>query len=331
LLTSPAWSHLDHRECQWERDSSPDRVIHDLAPDRSTLHGHFSRDLAPVLEIDPGDSIRTRTLSGSWEGADFPRHPELDGGHALIGPVCVRGAEPGDALAVDIVRLQPARYGSTRVGGWSTMVNDRVGLKESRRLVEWEIDSEAGVARALDFEVELHPFLGVIGLAPSQPGIHSTVPPRSTGGNIDCRELVAGSRLVLPVAVPGGLLSFGDGHAAQGDGEVAGTAIECAMDYVELRVELLERTSLRNPEAYTPAGYVTFGFSTDLAEATLVAVEAMIDHLEVELGVDRSEAAALATVAVDIRVTQIVNETLGVHALLPANRMRRIPRTIEGA
>ena len=239
--------------------------------------------------------------------------------------MAVRGAEAGDALAIDIVRLQPARKGWTRVGGWSTIVNDRLGLRDSRRLVEWEIDSEAGVARAVGFEVELGPFLGVIGLAPSQPGVHSTVPPRSTGGNIDCRELVAGSRLLLPVAVPGGLLSFGDGHAAQGDGELAGTAIECAMDYVELRVELLKNATLRNPDAHTPAGHVTFGFSTDLTEATLTAVEAMIDHLEAQLGLDRHEALALATVAVDVRVTQVVNETFGVHAVLLEQRMRRVP------
>lgn len=298
-------------------------MLHTLVPERSTLHGHFSPSLDPIREIDPGDSIRARTLSASWEGAGFDLRPELDAGHALIGPVAVRGAEPGDALAVEIVRLKPARHGSTRVGGWSNMVNDRLGFDSTRRLVEWTIDPQAGVARALGFEVELRPFLGVIGLAPREPGIHSTVPPRSTGGNIDCRELVAGSRLVLPVAVRGGLLSFGDGHAAQGDGEIAGTAIECAMDEVELKVELLKGAALKNPEAHTPAGYITFGFSTDLGEATLVAVEAMIDHLVAELDLDRHAATALASIAVDLRVTQIVNQTLGVHALLPAERLRR--------
>ncbi|HKC18078.1 MAG TPA: acetamidase/formamidase family protein, partial [Candidatus Dormibacteraeota bacterium] len=165
--------------------------------------------------------------------------------------------------------------------------------------------------------------LGVIGLAPNEPGVHSTSPPRSTGGNIDCRELVAGSRLILPVAVEGGLLSFGDGHAAQGDGEVAGTAIECDMDPVELKVELWKGTRLSNPQAQTPAGFITFGFSADLREATLVAVEAMIDHLVADLGVDRAEATALASVAVDLRVTQVVNQTLGVHAVLAGDRLRR--------
>lgn len=296
---------------------------HELVPQRSSLHGHFSRDLPPALKIDSGDSVHTRTLVASWDGADFERSAELDAGHALIGPVAVRGAEPGDAVAVDIVRLRPAAHGATRVGGWSSMVNDRLRLTDSRRQIDWDIDVDGGVARALGFEVELRPFLGVIGLAPSEPGIQSTVPPRSTGGNIDCRELVAGSRLVLPVAVPGGLLSFGDGHAAQGDGEVAGTAIECAMDDVELKIEVLKGAGLSNPQAHTPAGFITFGFSIDLAEATLVAVEAMIEHLEAHLGVDRREATALASVAVDVHVTQVVNQTFGVHALLPRGRITR--------
>ncbi len=277
-----------------------------------------------MLHIDAGDTIRARTLSALWEDVDFERHAELDAGHALLGPVAVRGAEPGDALTVEIVRLRPARRGATPVGGWSSLVNDALGLGDrERRRIEWAIDVDSGVARALGFEVEVRPFLGIIGLSPSAPGVHSTIPPRSTGGNIDCRELVAGSMLVLPVEVHGALLSFGDGHAAQGDGEIAGTAIECAMDEVELRVDVQKGVRLKNPEASTPAGHITFGFSTNLAEAMLTAVEAMVDHVQKTLGLDRSEATALASIAVDVRVTQVVNQTLGVHALLPAARLRR--------
>jgi acetamidase/formamidase len=263
-------------------------------------------------------------LSGSWEEANFDRDPELDAGHALLGPIAVYGAEPGDALTVEIVNLRPARSGSTRVGGWSSLVNDRLAISDpARRRIDWDIDVEHGVARALGFEVELRPFLGVIGLAPGESGIYSTVPPRSTGGNIDCRELTVGSTLVLPVAAPAALLSFGDGHGAQGDGEVAGTAIECAMDEVELNLGLLKGAGLKNPEASTPAGYITFGFSTDLDEAMLTAVEAMIDHIQREFVLDRREATTVATVAVDLRVTQVVNGTLGVHALFDASRVHR--------
>jgi acetamidase/formamidase len=299
-------------------------TTHELLPERRSLHGHFSPALTPVLEVGPGDSIRSRTLSAFWEGAGFDRQPVLDDGHALIGPIFVRGAEPGDALAIEILNLRPARSGSTRVGGWSSPVNDRLGLSDpERRNVEWEVDLDEGAARALGFEVELRPFLGVIGLAPSEPGIHSTRPPRETGGNIDCRELVIGSSLLLPVAVRGGLLSFGDGHAAQGDGEVAGTAIECAMDEVELKVGLLKGAGLKGPQAQTAAGFITFGFSPNLDEAMLIAVEAMIDHLQSDLDIDRREATALASMAVDLRVTQVVNQSMGVHAVLHVGRLRR--------
>jgi acetamidase/formamidase len=299
-------------------------AVRELFPERRSLHGHFSRDLPPALEADPGDLIRARTLSGSWDDANVERDAVRDAGHALLGPIAVHGAEPGDALTVEVVNLRPARLGSTRVGGWSSLVNDRLGIGDpARRRIDWDIDVESGLARGLGFEVELRPFLGIIGLAPGEPGVHSTVPPRSTGGNIDCRELVVGSTLVLPIAAPGALLSFGDGHAAQGDGEVAGTAIECAMDEVELRLGLLKGAELQNPEASTPAGYITFGFSTDLAEAMLTAVEAMIDHIQQELVLDRRAATAIATVGVDLRVTQVVNGTLGVHALLQATRLRR--------
>jgi acetamidase/formamidase len=297
---------------------------HDLLPARATLHGHFSAELAPVLEVDPGDTIRARTLRGSWDGAGFEREATLDAGHALIGPIFVRGAAPGDALAIDILKLRPARSGHTNAGDIPTPVNDFLALTGAgRHRVEWEIDPDNRVARALGFEVDLRPFLGVIGMPPAEPGIHSTTPPRSTGGNIDCRELVAGSTLAIPVAVEGGLLSFGDGHAAQGDGEVSGTAIECAMDEVELRVRVIKAAGLKTPEARTAAGFITFGFSPDLNEAMLSALEGMIDRLQSGLQLERAKVTALASVIVDLRVTQVVNKTWGVHAVLPVDRVRR--------
>jgi acetamidase/formamidase len=302
---------------------------HELLPARSTLHGHFSAELAPALEVDPGDTIRARTLRGSWDDAGFDRDATLDAGHALTGPVFIRGARPGDSLVVEILKLRPARSGHTNAGDISTPVNDRLALTGAgRHRVEWEIDPETRVARALSFEVEARPFLGVIGMPPGEPGIHSTIPPRPTGGNIDCRELVAGSTLILPVAVEGGLLSFGDGHAAQGDGEVSGTAIECAMDEVELRVSLVAAAGLKTPEAHTAAGFITFGFAPRLDEAMLIALEAMIDRLQSDLDLERAKATALASVSVDLRVTQVVNKTVGVHALLPADRLRHGGRPV---
>ena len=237
-------------------------AVHELLPDRRTLHGHFSPDLAPVLRVQAGDTIRARTLRASWDGAGFDRDPRLDTGHALLGPVFLEGAEPGDAISIEVLELRPAPSGRTMAGGVRSPVNDHLGLTAgARQPTDWEIDRDAGVARALGFEVDIHPFLGVIGMPPAEPGVHSTIPPRPTGGNIDCRELVAGSTLILPVAVSGGLLSFGDGHAAQGDGEVSGTAIECAMDSVELKVNLIKGAHLPGPLADTPAGFITFGFA----------------------------------------------------------------------
>ena len=305
-------------------------ITHVLLPARSTLHGHFSAALAPVLEIDPGDTVRARTLRGSWDGAGFDIQAPLDSGHALIGPIFVRGAQPGDALAIEIVKLRPAPTGRTSAGDFPSPVNDRLRLTGAGHLrVEWDIDPETMVARAHGFEVDVRPFLGVIGMPPSDPGIHSTIPPRTTGGNIDCRELVVGSTLYLPVAVEGGLLSFGDGHGAQGDGEVGGTAIECAMDEVEVRINTVAAAGLKWPEAHTPAGFITFGFSADLDEALMIALEAMIDRLQSDLQLARAEATALASLSVDLRVTQVANETLGVHALLPAERLRRAGRPVS--
>jgi acetamidase/formamidase len=160
-----------------------------------------------------------------------------------------------------------------------------------------------------------------MGLPPAEPGEHSTVPPRVTGGNIDCRELVAGSTLYLPVRVPGALLCLGDGHGAQGDGEVCGTAVECGMT-TELTVDLAADRPLATAHAVTPAGRVTFGFDADLNEASAQALEAMLGWIQVLHGVDKATALALASAVVDLRVTQIANQVWGVHAVLPDGALR---------
>jgi acetamidase/formamidase len=164
--------------------------------------------------------------------------------------------------------------------------------------------------------------MGVMGMPPADPGLHPTPPPRVTGGNIDCKELVAGSSLFLPIAVPGALFSVGDGHAAQGDGEVCQTAIECPFERVELSFMLHRGLRLRTPRALTPGGWISFGFHTDLDEAMFIATDTMLDLMGELLGLDRHTALALASVAVDFRVTQVVNGTKGVHAVLPHGSIR---------
>jgi acetamidase/formamidase len=170
--------------------------------------------------------------------------------------------------------------------------------------------------------VAIEPFLGVIGLAPAEPGRHSTGPPGPQGGNIDCKELSVGSVLYLPVAVEGALLSAGDCHARQGDGELSGLAIECPCEHVQLTVDLRDDLELEAPIAWTQDAWITFGFADTLDEAAMQAVEQMLRMLEREHGVVGRDAVALATVAVDLRVTQIVNPRLGVHAMLPHDAIR---------
>jgi acetamidase/formamidase len=306
----------------------PAMTVHRLEPDRRTLHGHVSRDLEPVLEVDPGDRVELSTLDAGWHleppGPDGtpvrrfePRDPELDRGHALVGPILVRGARPGAVLEVRIEALEVGAFGWNFAGGWASPLNERLGLTERRAWLSWTLDAARGVAvDDRGRRAPLRPFLGWMGNATAEPGRHSTTPPRRAGGNIDCRALVAGSALFLPVEVDGALFSCGDGHAAQGDGEVSGIAIECPMRRVSIAFELHDGP-LAWPRARTKEGLVTLGFDRDLNEAAAVALDGMLSWLHELHGVGREEAMALASVAVDLRVTQVVNDVWGVHAVLP--------------
>ncbi len=304
-------------------------TIHTLGPDRRTLHGHFSRDLTPVLSIDPGDRVHLSTLDAGWgleppSSASAPRRlfsPRdrvLDGGHALCGPIEVRGAQFGMTLEVSIDALRPGGWGWTRAGGFPSPLNQRLGVADGpEHLMIWTLDSERGTATNQHGRtVALRPFLGVIGMPPPERGTHPTFPPRIYGGNIDCKELVAGSRLFLPIPVAGALLSVGDGHAAQGDGEVSGIAIECPMERVELTIGLEARPLASGPYAVTPSAWVTFGFHEKLDEAVVSATHSMLQIITARLGVHRKDALALASVAMDLRVTQVVNGVSGIHAVL---------------
>jgi acetamidase/formamidase len=287
-------------------------VIHELPLERRSLHGHFSRDLPAILTIDPGDSIAFACPNAGWRlDADTvfePRDEELDAGHALVGPIDVRGAVAGKTLVVRIDEVTPGTFGET----WG-----------QRTHVLWALDAAAGTGTdERGTRVALAPFLGVIGMPPDEQGIHSTGPPRRWGGNIDCKELVAGTELYLPISVAGAHFSAGDGHAAQGDGEVSGTAIECFVERAQLTLELSD-LELRSPIARTPSSWIAFGFDEDLDLAAEEAMATMLDLLERELGLDRSYALALSSIAVDLRVTQIVNGVKGVHAVLADDALAR--------
>jgi len=302
---------------------------HTIRPDARTLHGYFSRDLAPVLTVEPGDRVSFTTLDAGWglfEQADpfappkkFARDPRRDPGHALCGPVAVRGAEPGMTLEVRILDVRTGGWGWSGGGGFPTPLNTRLGLDTPPEFpLRWKLDAERGIATdARGRTIALRPFPGVVGLAPAEPGAHSTIPPRPTGGNIDCRELVAGSRLFLPVAVPGAHLSVGDGHAVQGDGEVGQVALECPLETLELELHVHAGPAPKFPRAETAEGSITFGFHEDLDEAMAIALDGMLDLMVERYDCERKEALALASLAVSLRVTQAVNRARGVHALLP--------------
>lgn len=309
-------------------------AFHRIEPDRRTLHGQFSRDLPPVLTIDSGDTVQFRTLDAGWgleppHGDETPRRkleprdPERDRGHALCGPIEVRGAQPGMTLAIRIDEVRPGAWGWNSGGGWDSPVNRRLGVMEIESVLHWTLDADRMTARnQYGRTVALRPFMGILGMPPDEPGWHSTVPPRITGGNIDCKELVAGSTLYLPTAVAGGLFSVGDGHAAQADGEVSSTGIECPMDRVTLTFHLHNDLRLTTPRAHTPAGWITFGFHEDLDEATMIALETMLELMNEQHSLPRREALALASLVVDMRITQIVNGVRGVHAVLPHSALR---------
>lgn len=301
---------------------------HEIPLERRTLHGHFSRDLEPILTVDSGDSIAFSCLNSGWRTAEhkvFPdRDDELDAGHALIGPVEVRGARAGQTLEVEIDAIRIGAGGVTQAAGFSTPLNERLGVEDGETVtLLWSLDADSKIGRTdSGREVMLQPFLGVIGMPPDEPGIHSTAPPRSCGGNVDCKELVAGTTLYLPISVDGALLSAGDGHAAQRDGEVSQLAIEASVERAQLTLSIRDDLPLVHPIAWTPEAWLTFGFDEDLDEAAALAIEGMLELMEREHGLERREALALASVVVDLRVTQLVNGSRGIHARLAHDALR---------
>ena len=310
-------------------------TMYTLEPDRRTLHGHFSRDLPPALTIDPGDTVRFRTLDAGW-GVEPPTEPGSptvlfeprvegeDDGHSLCGPVAIKGAQPGMVLEIQINKIQPGTWGWNSAGGWANELNKQLGVAEGERHSNaWALDPDNMIGHNQQgHALELSPFMGVMGMPPNEPGIHSTGPPRIWGGNLDCKELVTGSTLFLPIPVPGALFSTGDGHAAQGDGEASGTAIECPMERVDLTFYLRDNLPLSTPRAKTAEGWLTLGLHEDLNQAMVLALNAMLDLMSEQFELQRKEALALASLVVDLRITQVVNGVRGVHAVLPHGAVR---------
>lgn len=297
--------------------SSPHRTIH-------SEHHHFGWDNAnaPVLRLAPGDTVEFETVDASGgqlsPGSTVADVAKLDFGkvNPVTGPVHIDGAEPGDVLKVTIESFVPSGWGWTALIPGFGLLTDQF---PDPALNIWKYDA-VGLAPAAygpGGRVPLKPFCGTIGLAPAEAGTHSIVPPRRVGGNMDIRDLAAGTELYLPVEVAGALFSVGDTHAAQGDGEVCGTAIESPMN-VTLSFDLVKGADLAFPRFETPGpvtrhldgkGYfVTTGIGPDLMENARAAVMRMVDDISAAQGISAAEAYMLCSVCADLRISEVVDQ-----------------------
>ncbi len=286
-----------------------------------TVHwGYFDAGLKPVLTIDSGDRVTISSVSGTPHqlppaGSPFTVAPALRAlhaagvprffGHICTGPVAVRGAKAGQVLQVDIEQIG---------------LHDDWGFKDEfpdTRLIHIALDEKRMVGRLpWGQEVPLRPFYGVMAVAPPPSwGTIPTPPPRRNGGNMDNKELVAGTTLYLPVFNDGALFSVGDGHGAQGDGEVCVTAIETGL-VGTFRLTVRPDMKLEWPLAETPTHMITMGFDPDLDTCMSIALRQMIDLVAERAGLDRYQAYALTSLAADLRITQVVNGAKGVHCMM---------------
>ncbi|KZV71464.1 acetamidase/formamidase [Peniophora sp. CONT] len=293
---------------------------------RSQKHLAWDNSLQPVVRINSGETVVFDCIDASNGQAhassvvgDLGRFvfEQLD---PVNGPVYIEAAEPGDVLQVDVLELETADWGWTAaLPGFGLLAEefDASGLTPALKV--WKLDRENGWAwfdEEKGIRIPLRPFCGEMGVARGIPGEHSTIPPYNTGGNIDTRHVVAGSTLYLPVEVKGALFSCGDGHAAQGDGEVAGTAIETPIKATLRFTVLKDKKHVKTPHIKTPptpasaAGeehYITTGVESNLLDATKAAVRYMIDTLVAEKGLTRIEAYFLCSVAGDLRLHEVVD------------------------
>ena len=237
------------------------------------------------------------------------------GPHVLTGPVSISGAEPGDVLEVRILSVELAiPYGYNRIGD-PGFLSDEIFVRNVRTI---RLDRKSMIANfAPGIEVPLRPFFGSMGVAPpKEAGKINSAPPWIHGGNLDNKELVAGTTLFIPVHVSGANFVVGDGHAAQGNGEVDLTAIETSL-VGKLQFVVRKDMQLTWPRAETPTHIITMGFDRDLNEATKIAVREMLHYLTTEKGLPVIDAYPLMSIAVDLNITQLVDGRKGVHAMLP--------------
>jgi acetamidase/formamidase len=309
-------------------------IHHTLGPTPATVHwGFLDAKIPPRLTIDSGDTVTIETVSGGLTDVGdtsvmLPHHREIcetlkpsPGPHILTGPIAVRGAEPGDALEVHIKAIE-----LTVDWGWNLIRPLRGTLPEDYpdfrcRIIP--IDRTAMTAK-LPWGpiIPLSPFFGIMAVAPpAKWGLCSSVEPRAFGGNMDNKELLAGTSVYFPVLVPGANFSAGDGHAVQGDGEVCLTALETCLKGT-FEFTLHKGMSLEVPRAMTPTHLVTMGFDADLDDAAKQALREMIRWLVDLKGWKGEEAYVFCSLACDLRVTQLVDGNKGIHAMVDRSLVR---------
>ncbi len=300
--------------------------------DTTVAWGSYWSETRPVLRIQSGDHVKVRTVLTSTperlEAAGIPPgqvEKELrdvqsvkdrgPGGHVLTGPIYIEDAEPGDVLEVRIQAIELViPYGYNAIGQ-SGFLSDEI-FDRKMRIITFDREKMTGHF-ADGIEIPLHPFFGSMGVAPpKEAGRWNSAPPWIHGGNLDNKELVAGTSLFLPVHVKGALFEIGDGHAAQGNGEVDITAIETSLKG-DLQFIVHKGTTLLWPRAETPTHIITMGCDRDLNAATHIAVREMIRYLVDEKKLSKTDAYMLASVAADVDITQLVDGNVGVHAMLP--------------
>ncbi len=279
-----------------------------LTADQS--HNKFSASIPPVLTVPSGAVIEVHTeeatdgqLNINSTSADVP-NVKFDPIHPLTGPVFVEGAEPGDVLAVKLHKIEIGDW------GWAGIFPGFGFLAEefSEPLLKtFKLGKDAAVAHFNDkIKIPLKPFAGVMGVAPATDSLLSTIPPRANGGNMDDPNLVEGTTVYFPVFVKGALFSIGDTHAAQGLGEVCGTAIEAPMRIV-YQVDVIKNKKMAEPQYETADYYAVTGFATTIDEAAKKATRYMIDYLVNEHGLTRNEAYVLCSLAADLKIAEVVD------------------------
>jgi acetamidase/formamidase len=312
---------------------------HVLRASPQTVHwGYWDAALAPVLEIESGERVTIECVSGSpdWmppASSRFEMLPELKvihqqskrelGNHILTGPIFVRGAAPGDVLEVHIIAIELRQdWGYNLFRPYNGTLPEDFAYS---RILYLPLDHKTNsAALPSGLRVPLRPFFGQLGVAPPKAfGRQSSREPREFGGNIDCKELVAGSTIYLPVWNEGALFSTGDGHAAQGDGEVDGTAIETALSGT-FEFHLRKDLHWRLPRAETTTHLIALAFDVDLDNAARSALRELINWITALTGIGRDEAYALTSIAADLRITQTVNFVKGVHAMIDKSILRRV-------